>query len=213
MATLFDGQLMLAVDGNPLTRQLLLLSTTPVDSPLLPLVALGDNQAVTACIDRYSGLVWSLAKRFLSDHGAAEDAVQEIFLEVWKVAQRFDPAKGSEVSFIATLTRRRLIDRVRRQARRKEHHVLLEEPQSTDSLPEQTLASREDLEHAKQLIAILPPQTRDAVELALYHGLTHNEVSARMDIPLGTAKSLIRRGIDKIRQSVPTSLASMPPLS
>lgn len=184
-----------------------------MDSPLLPLVALGDNQAVTDCIDRYSGLVWSLAKRFLRDRGAAEDAVQEIFLEIWKVAQRFDPDKGSEIAFIATLTRRRLIDRVRRQVRRQEHHALVEEPQSTDSLPEQELASREDLDHAKQLIATLPPQTRDAVELALYHGLTHNEVSTRMDIPLGTAKSLIRRGLDKIRQRVTTSSASMPTLS
>ncbi|MDA9860305.1 sigma-70 family RNA polymerase sigma factor [Planctomycetota bacterium] len=184
-----------------------------MDSPLLPLVALGDNQAVTDCIDRYSGLVWSLAKRFLRDRGAAEDAVQEIFLEIWKVAQRFDPEKGSEIAFIATLTRRRLIDRVRRQARRQEHHALIEEPQSADSLPEQELASREDLDHAKQLIATLPPQTRDAVELALYHGLTHNEVSTRMDIPLGTAKSLIRRGLEKIRQRVTTSSASIPTLS
>ena len=184
-----------------------------MDSPLLPLVALGDNQAVTDCIYRYSGLVWSLAKRFLRDRGAAEDAVQEIFLEIWKVAQRFDPDKGSEIAFIATLTRRRLIDRVRRQARRQEHHALIEEPQSTDSSPEQELASREELEHAKQLIATLPSQTRDAVELALYHGLTHNEVSTRMDIPLGTAKSLIHRGLDKIRQSVTISSASVPTLS
>ena len=199
-------------NGNPLPAASA-ANPTPVDSPLLPLVALGDNQAVTACIDRYSGLVWSLAKRFLHDLGAAEDAVQEIFVEVWKVAPRFDPAKGSEVAFIATLTRRRLIDRVRRQVRSQEDHAFVEDPQSKASLPEQELASREALQHAKQLIASLPPQTREAVELALYHGLTHNEVSARMDIPLGTAKSLIRRGLDQIRQRVATSSASMPPLS
>lgn len=185
----------------------------PVDSPLLPAVALGDNQAVTACIERYSGLVWSLAKRFLRDLGAAEDAVQDIFVEVWKVAARFDPAKGSEVAFIATLTRRRLIDRVRRQVSRQEDHSLVEEPQATASLPDQELASREDLQRAKELIETLPPQTREAVELSLYHGLTHNEVSARMDIPLGTAKSLIRRGLDQIRQRAATSSASKPSLS
>lgn len=184
-----------------------------MESPLLPSVALGDNQAVTACIERYSGLVWSLAKRFLRDVGAAEDAVQDIFIEVWKVAPRFDPAKGSEVAFIATLTRRRLIDRVRRQQSKAEDHALVEDPQSKTFLPEQELSSREDVQQAKQLIASLPPQAQEAVELSLYHGLTHSEISLRMDIPLGTAKSLIRRGLDQIRRSFATSSASIPLLS
>ncbi|MCP4092244.1 MAG: sigma-70 family RNA polymerase sigma factor [Planctomycetes bacterium] len=178
--------------------------------PLLPSVALGDNQAISACIDRYSGLVWSLARRFLRDLGTAEDAVQEIFVEIWKVASRFDPDKGSEVAFIATLTRRRLIDRVRRQVRRPEDHTIVEEPEATEWLPEQELAGREDLERAKQLVASLQPQQREAVELSLYHGLTHNEVSTRMEIPLGTAKSLIRRGLDQIRSRVATNTASLP---
>lgn len=184
-----------------------------MDSPLLPLVAQGDDQAIASCIERYSGLVWSLARRFLRDLGTAEDAVQEIFVEVWKVASRFDPAKGTEVAFIATLTRRRLIDRVRRQARRQEDSSLVEEPVSTAFLPDHELAGREDLQRAKELVASLQPQTREAIELSLYHGLTHTEVSTRMEIPLGTAKSLIRRGLDQIRQRVALPSAAVLPLS
>ena len=181
-----------------------------MESPLLPLVAQGDNQAIAACIERYSGLVWSLARRFLSDSGSAEDAVQEIFVEIWKVASRFDPERGSEVAFVSTLTRRRLIDRIRRQARRQEDVTLVEEPVAIAIAPEQALASREDLDHAKQLVSSLQPQLRQAVELALYDGLSHTEISERMEVPLGTAKSLIRRGLTQVRQRVTPSATASP---
>jgi RNA polymerase sigma-70 factor (ECF subfamily) len=184
-----------------------------LDSPLLPLVAQGDHQAIASCIERYSGLVWSLAKRFLRDVGSAEDAVQEIFVEVWRVASRFDPSKGTEVAFIATLTRRRLIDRVRRQGRRPDDSSLVEEPIATAYLPDHELSGREDLQRAKELVASLRPQTREAIELSIYHGLTHTEVSTRMDIPLGTAKSLIRRGLDQLRQRVAFPSAAVLPQS
>ncbi|MEO1237988.1 MAG: sigma-70 family RNA polymerase sigma factor, partial [Planctomycetota bacterium] len=73
---------------------------------------------MTACLDRYSGLVWSLARRTLGAGPEAEDAVQEVFVELWRKADRFDPAKGKEATFIAVLTRRRLIDRLRRRRAR-----------------------------------------------------------------------------------------------
>lgn len=144
--------------------------------------------------------MWSLARRFLRDSGSAEDAVQEIFVEIWKVAPRFDPERGSEVAFISTLTRRRLIDRLRRQARRRDDVTLAEEPVATAIAPEQALAGQEDLDRAKQLVSSLQPQLRQAVELALYDGLSHTEISERMEVPLGTAKSLIRRGLTQVRQ-------------
>lgn len=184
-----------------------------MESPILPLVANGDSKATAACIQRYSGLVWSLARRFLRDNGAAEDAVQEIFLEVWKVAPRFDPERGSEVAFISTLTRRRLIDRVRRQSRKQEDASLLEEPVAPAFAPEQILASQEDLDHAKQLVSSLQPQLRQAVELALYDGLSHAEISERLEVPLGTAKSLIRRGLTQVRERATLSSSSTASLS
>lgn len=185
----------------------------PVESPLLPLVANGDQQAIANCIQRYSGLVWSLARRFLRDSGAAEDAVQEIFVEIWKVAPRFDPERGSEVAFISTLTRRRLIDRVRRQARKQDNASLTDEPVASAYAPEQILASQEDLNHAKQLVSSLQPQLRQAVELALYDGLSHAEISERLEVPLGTAKSLIRRGLTQVRERATLSSSSPSSLS
>ena len=182
-------------------------------TPLLPLVAQGDAAAIEQCIDRYSGLVWSLARRFLRDQGAAEDAVQEIFLELWKVSARFDASKGSELAFIGTLARRRLIDRVRRMTRRQEAQSMVEEPVAEGSSPMQHMANQEDLERAKELVASLPPQQRQAIEFAIFHGMTHAEVSTRMDIPLGTAKSLIRRGLDMVRKRLSSSSASTPHLS
>jgi RNA polymerase sigma-70 factor (ECF subfamily) len=182
-------------------------------TPLLPLVAQGDAAAIEQCIDRYSGLVWSLARRFLRDQGAAEDAVQEIFLELWKVSARFDASKGSELAFIGTLARRRLIDRVRRLTRRQEAQSMVEEPIAEESSPMQHMANQEDLARAKELVASLPPQQRQAIEFAIFHGMTHAEVSTRMEIPLGTAKSLIRRGLDMVRKRLSSPSAPTPHLS
>jgi RNA polymerase sigma-70 factor (ECF subfamily) len=170
-----------------------------VTAPLLPRIAAGEQAAVEACIERYSGLVWSLARRYLQDSAAAEDAVQEIFIELWKVADRFDPERGSEVAFLGTLVRRRLIDRVRRIQRKKPHLVLDTEPMSETPSIEKRLADREQLRLAKELVEELQPQQRQAVELAMFQGLSHSEVSERLGIPLGSAKALIRRGLHNVR--------------
>ena len=84
---------------------------------LLARVARGDEDAVSACMDRFGGLVWSLARRYLRNDAEAADAVQEIFIELWQNAKRYDPERGSEETFVAVLTRRRLIDRLRKLKR------------------------------------------------------------------------------------------------
>ena len=85
------------------------------DEPLLPLVAGGDREAATRCIRRYGPLVWSIALRLSPTLQDAEDAVQEIFLDIWRHAARFDATRGSEKVFVTILARRKLIDRCRRQ--------------------------------------------------------------------------------------------------
>ncbi len=80
---------------------------------LLQRIAQGDESAVPACLAAYGGLVWSLARRYASDPSDAEDAAQEVFIELWRHAGRFDPAVASEATFVATVARRRLLDRAR----------------------------------------------------------------------------------------------------
>jgi RNA polymerase sigma-70 factor (ECF subfamily) len=85
-----------------------------VSDPILVRVAAGDGTAVRACQDTFGGLVWSIARRMLGATAEAEDAVQEVFIELWRSAGRYDPERGTEVQFVATIARRRIIDRVRR---------------------------------------------------------------------------------------------------
>ena len=96
--------------------------------PLLVRVASGDADAVKACIDRYGPLVWSITRKMFRDERFAEDCVQEIFIELWKSAGRFDPERGSESTFIATIARRRLIDLRRRSQRAAGTEAIDEEP-------------------------------------------------------------------------------------
>ncbi len=170
-----------------------------VSSPVLERIARGDSAAVKDCLDRYGGLVWSLARRFCPDRSEAEDAVQEIFVEVWRSAARFDPERGSEVTFVATLARRRLIDRLRRAARRPRTEPMEAGAERTVS----PVAEREaDLARVRAVIETLPPDPRRVLTLAVREGLSHQEIAARTGLPLGTVKSHSRRGLMRVRQAL-----------
>ncbi|MFG0259803.1 MAG: RNA polymerase sigma factor [Phycisphaerales bacterium JB041] len=168
--------------------------------PLLDRVAAGGEQSAEALLDRYGGLVWSLARRFCRDRAEAEDAVQEIMVEVWKSVRqgRYDASKGSETTFVATIARRRLIDRLRRR-RLKTSELAMDvaspKPQQTDSgeLTEESRAASEVLER-------LSEAQQTAIRMAVLHGLTHEEVAQATGMPLGTVKTHIRRGLIKMRE-------------
>src|SRR5271166_2344489 len=96
-------------------------------------IAAGDPLAVDGCLEKYRGLVWSIARRFPGNHADTEDAVQEVFVELWRHAGRFDAAVAAESTFVATVARRRLIDRHRRRARQPEAVSLVTEPAATMS--------------------------------------------------------------------------------
>jgi RNA polymerase sigma-70 factor (ECF subfamily) len=169
--------------------------------PLLARVAAGDGAAVREVIARYGNLVWSIARRFeLAD---AEDAVQEIFLDLWKSAGRFDPALGSEVTFIATIARRRLIDRRRTRRRRPQEaaqpaDVVLEEVAADGSSP----ATSADASRAAHALDQLRPEQRQVLVLSTCHGLSHAEIAAQTGMPLGTVKAHARRGLISIRTAL-----------
>jgi len=163
-------------------------------------IASGDQSAVRACIDEYGALVWSLARRLSRTTADAEDAVQEIFLDVWKSAARFDASQGSEKMFIAMIARRRLIDRLRK----KSAEPTMEPVEALETIawsdPGTASQTASEAELATRALHELRPEQRQVLELGLLHGLSQTEISARLGLPLGSVKSLMRRGLIKIRE-------------
>lgn len=153
---------------------------------ILQRIAEGDKTAVQDCLNTYGGLVWSLARRMLSNSDDAEDAVQEIFIDIWKNAERFDAQQASEATFIAMISRRRLIDRIRKMQRQV----------NTDSLEDilvepaknyhQDMQINVEARQAAQALNTLRPEQRQVLQLSIYQGLSHQEISNMTGMPIGT---------------------------
>ncbi len=154
------------------------------------------------CIDRYGGLVWSMARRWANDAADAEDAVQEVFISLWQHAERFDPKVASESTFVTMIARRRLIDRRRRLSRRRE--VELPEGDHVEPTEEVDLSLAPDAEVAEKALTELRPEQQKVLRLSIYHGLTHSEIATHTGIPLGTVKTHARRGLIRIREALQT---------
>jgi RNA polymerase sigma-70 factor (ECF subfamily) len=152
-------------------------------------------------MDQFSGLVWSLARRYSESTADAEDATQEIFLEIWKSASRFDRSMGSEAVFIGTIARRRLIDRLRSRKRRPQTEEFIEAdfPDLEEQSPVPTALTSE-VDAAKAALARLAPDQREVLLLGIVEGMTHSEIATHTGRPLGTVKTQMRRGMQKIRQ-------------
>lgn len=173
-----------------------------VTESVLDRVSRGEGGADRALLDAYGGLIWSLARRYCPDRAEAEDAVQEIMLDVWRSAKagRFDAAKGSDTTFVATIARRRLIDRLRRRKAAPSmpdgvEQTLPAEPPRTDGLGE-------DVRAAAAALNGLSDAQQTTIRLAILHGLTHEEVADVTGMPLGTVKTHIRRGLIRLREAV-----------
>lgn len=189
----------LTTTPSPLFRSLV----PSMADPFLQRIAHGDQSAVAACLDEYGGMIWGLAERYLKGYGDdLEDAVQEVFVEVWRHANRYDPAQGSEPSFIATIAHRRLIDRQRRlQARRS---VQLEETAYVEpkTIAKDAAAVGEDVHKAAAAFEKLPEDERQVLWYALYQGLSHERIAKAINVPLGTVKTRIRRGLMNLRAAL-----------
>lgn len=167
---------------------------------VLSRIARGDGAAVGECIDQFGALVWALARRLTPNRADAEDAVQEIFLDVWKSAARFDPGQGSEKTFVATIARRRLIDRLRRTTVRPEMPLGDELESIGFAEPGTRGEVAAEAERAAEALQQLGTEQQRVIELAVLHGLSHSEIAARTGMPLGTVKTQLRRGILKVRE-------------
>jgi RNA polymerase sigma-70 factor (ECF subfamily) len=163
-------------------------------------LASGSPGAMQRCMDRFGGLVWSLARRQTSSGADADDAVQEIFIDVWKSAARFDPSIASESTFVATIARRRLIDRGRRRQRRIDAAIIPEAVQP-EAEPAPDLSERnEQAGRATAALEQLRPEQQRILQLSIYHGRSHEEISRSTGLPLGTVKTHARRGLIRLRE-------------
>lgn len=175
--------------------------------PLLPRIAAGDELAVRECVSRYGPLVWALARRWSPDSRDLEDTVQEVFVDLWRSASRFDRARATEAGWVAMITRRRLIDRLRRRQRAVEMEPLPDDYDEVDDR-EPDLDRQTRVEHAHAVLQALPVTQRTMLELSLVHGRTHEEIARDTGTPLGTVKSHIRRGLQRARALLQTSAST-----
>lgn len=171
-----------------------------MDTPLLAQIAAGRPGAVEDFLRQHGNSVWGLARRFCRSAEDAEDATQEILVEIWRNAARYDQNAGSELTFVMTIARRRLIDRTRRLGRRPSFELLAEASDLPAEPPKVDAAEFDDeVRRAQAAMQQLRPEQQRVLELALTEGRTHHEIAVAIGIPLGTVKSHARRGLIRLR--------------
>ncbi len=168
---------------------------------LLHQVSAGDPTAVREFISRFGGLIWSLARRVGLNDAEAEDAVQEVFAEIWKNGYKYDPNIASETAFIATIARRRLIDRRRRVSRQPVRQTISEElPPAAPPGGTPRNEISEEAAKASEALTQLSVEQQRVLRLSIYEGLSHELISRSTGLPLGTVKTHARRGLIKLRE-------------
>ncbi|MBS3940377.1 MAG: ECF RNA polymerase sigma factor SigK [Actinobacteria bacterium] len=174
------------------------------DEALLLEVARGDQAAYEALFDRVSGQVYGVVRRVVRDPAQSEEVAQEVLVEVWRTAARFDPTRGSAGTWILTMAHRRAIDRVRsEQASRDRNHRVgsAQHAREFDEVAEQVEVAFEH-EQVRRALGSLTDLQREAVELAYYKGHTYREVASLLDTPLGTVKTRMRDGLIRLRDAL-----------
>jgi RNA polymerase sigma-70 factor, ECF subfamily len=171
---------------------------------LVARLAGGDEHALARLYDNTSRIVYGLALRILGDPSSAEDVTMDVYLQVWRTAGSYDPERGTVLSWLVTLVRSRAIDCLRsRKARRADLEENVDNVANlSDSRPGPEMASVEigRSRIVRNAMAQLSPDQREAIELAYFSGLSHTEVAARTDLPLGTVKTRIRLGMLHLRE-------------
>jgi RNA polymerase sigma-70 factor (ECF subfamily) len=173
---------------------------------LIRQVANQDRDAFSQLYDRFSTLVFTLAMRMLKARSDAEDLLQEVFVQVWRQAQSYSAERGSPEAWIVNIARSRAIDKIRSIRRMEKSFVLTEDParaESTDNV-ESSAAESEVRMAINSALANLPEAQRKVLELAYFAGLTQTEIATRLAEPLGTVKTRMRSGIQRLREMLGT---------
>jgi RNA polymerase sigma-70 factor (ECF subfamily) len=168
---------------------------------LVARIRAGDQQALSELYDRYSNVVYAVALRVLQDTGAAEDILQDIFLQLWRKPDAFDSSRGSLAAWLAVIARHRSIDRLRQ--RRPETDIEDCILVSGNDLRDETERSLV-IEKVRVVMNEMGPDQRNAMEMAFFQGLTHSEIAEKTGEPLGTIKTRIRSGLQLLRSRFAT---------
>jgi RNA polymerase sigma-70 factor (ECF subfamily) len=181
------------------------------DSALVAQAAAGDERALGELYDRYGGMAFSLACAIVVEHADAEEVVADAFAQVWRSASGFEPSRGSVAAWLATIVRTRALDLVRSRKRRarvlEEAAVVTDEGETlvlapTLESPDRGAELAETSTIVRKSLAELPPPQRRVIELAYFGGLSQSEIAAQLSEPLGTVKTRMRAGMDKLRQAL-----------
>ena len=171
---------------------------------LLARVATGDQAAFGELYDQLAPRVLGLVKRLLRDHAQSEEVTQEIFLEIWQSATRFDQGRGTAVGWIMTMTHRRAVDRVRasQSSRDRDTKIGIRDFTSDYDNVSETVETRIEHERVEQAMLKLTELQRQAVSLAYYGGYSHSEVAELLSVPIGTVKTRVRDGMIRLRDEL-----------
>lgn len=179
------------------------MHASPEDSrsleELLSAVADGDRDAFSDLYDEIAGTVYGLARKVVVDPSRAQEIAQDVLLEVWRKASGFDPERGSAITWIAVMTRRRAIDVVRssESSRSREEKMIADSGDDPDPVSD-VVVSLDERRQVRRAMAALTDLQREALELAFFRGLSHREVAAELETPLGTVKTRIRDGLSRL---------------
>ena len=196
--------------GVELARHLDGSTGASLDLRLMEAIKAGEASALEALYERYARVVLGLCRRILSDPRDAEEAMLDTFVQVWEQGDRYDPGRASPLSYLMTVARSRAIDRARALGRQRtfipdgDEALLAALDRGMPPLPSalSALLSAESRDAVEDALRALPPEQREAVELAFFAGLSHREVAERLAAPLGTVKTRIRQGLLRLRDSL-----------
>jgi RNA polymerase sigma-70 factor (ECF subfamily) len=173
------------------------------DAALVEQMTAGDESALAALYDRYAGVLYGLLVRILKDTHAAEEVLQDLFLQLWRTASRYDASRGSMTAWLMVIARNRAISRLRRGNR----HAVADDAEGflLENLPaagnlEEEAARLQMATRLRAAMASLPGEQREALELAYFEGMTQTEIAERTGAPLGTVKSRVRAALQSLKQ-------------
>jgi RNA polymerase sigma-70 factor (ECF subfamily) len=191
-------------DSQTLPNRLTYAVDGPTDEELMARIQARDDRAIAVLYRRHTSLLRTVVGRILNNDWDVDDLLQEVFLEVWRQAARYNEQKGKALGWIVTLARRRAIDKVRKnQTYFRARERLHQEP---EPVPHQSVdlevAATDTANIFTRVIATLPVAQREALDFAFYRGFSHREIAARTGIPLGTIKTRLELGLRKVRTAI-----------